>query len=66
MATVYVCEDDPAPAAPGSCVTWSAQTYEPSPFLLDVPAALSLGGSILLLWAVAWGIRQLAHSLRSS
>lgn len=63
MATVFVCADEPAPAVPGSCVTWVAQPYEPSPWSLSLADAQSIGWAICAVWAAAWCFRALARSL---
>lgn len=65
MATVYVCSDEPAPVAPGDCIAWQAQSYEPSPFLLSVADASAIGGAIAVLWAAAYGVRLLVRFFRS-
>lgn len=64
MATLFVCADDPAPTDPAGCTAWVAESYEPSPFALDVAAAQSIAGAILLVWGVAYVFRVLARQVR--
>jgi len=63
MATVFVCEDIPAPSVPADCLVWVADEYEPHPFSLSAADANALGASILALWALAWVFRQIARLL---
>jgi len=63
---VFVCLDEPAPAAPASCSSWLAEGYEPSPFALDAAAASQITVAVLLVWAVGYIFRILARHLRES
>lgn len=63
-ASVYVCTDSPPPPLPGDCTAWTVDTYEPSPFALTSDEGGQIGVAIMLVWAVAWGIREIARLLR--
>jgi len=57
----------PPPADLTTCpyVLLSGGEYQPSPFALDNASALAIGGSIFLVWAVAFGFRVAARALNS-
>lgn len=58
----------PQPSDVTSCtlVLVSPTEVNSSPFVMDLADAAAIGGAVMLLWAVAFGIRQVLDFLRSS
>lgn len=63
---VVVANPEPADVSSCSLVLASPGEIGASPFALDVPAASAIAAAVLLVWAGAWGARQIINHLRSS